>query len=82
MIANKTCYFNNGTDKINVIDNKVYVNGHLVDEINRGVDGVVYKYKNFAIKLYHDSKKIKEHLTDYQIDILTSLKMQHIILEV
>lgn len=80
MINNKTCYFNNGADKIDVIDNEVYVNNQKINEINRGVDGIVYRYKDFAIKLYHDTNLIKEHLKDYQIDVLTSLKMKHIVL--
>lgn len=80
MLNNKICYFNNGDDKIDVIDNEVYVNNQKINEINRGVDGIVYSYKDCAIKLYHDTDLIKEHLKDSQIDILTSLKMKHIVL--
>lgn len=80
MINNKTCYFNDGKDKLDVVDNKVFINGTLIEEVNRGVDGIVYKYQDSAIKLYHDSKKIKEHLTTFQIDILSSFKMNHVVL--
>ena len=80
MISNKTCYFNDKKDKIDVIDNKVYINNVLAQEIGRGVDGIVYRYQDSAIKLYHDNSKIKSHLADYQIDMLTSLKMKRIVL--
>ena len=80
MISNKICYFNNEKDRIDVIDNKVYINNVLTEKIGQGVDGVVHRHQDLAIKLYHDNSKIKSHLTDYQIDILTSIKTKHIIL--
>ena len=80
MISNKICYFNNKKDRIDVIDNKAYINNTLTEEIGQGVDGIVYRHQDSAIKLYHDNSKIKSHLTDYQIDILTSLKMKRIVL--
>jgi len=80
MLKDKICYFNNEKDKLEVINNNVYVNGILLKFLDSGVDGFVYKYKDKAIKLYRDNELIKEHLTNQQIAILCSLSTKHLVL--
>ena len=80
MINNKICYFNNNQDELVVMNNKVYVNGVLLQLLGFGVDGEVYKYKDKAIKLYHDENSVKEHLSQEQINILSDISTNHIVL--
>lgn len=80
MINNKTGYFNNGKDRLEVINNNVYVNDTILQLLDKGQDGYVYRYEDKAIKLYHDNSAIKEHLNKKQIDILSSLTTKHIVL--
>ena len=86
MINVKVCFFNNNKEQINIINNKAYIynrtymNNIPLELLGIGVDGVVYKYKDKAIKLYHDNKYVKEHLTKEQINILTTYNTKHIVL--
>lgn len=80
MLDNKISYFDNGKNQLRVINNDVYVNNTLLTFIGSGVDGLVYKYKNKAIKLYHDDYSIKMHLSSSEIKKLSILTTKHIIL--
>ena len=80
MLNDKICYFNKGKEKLEVKNNIVYVNGTKINRIGSGVDGSVYKYKDKAIKLYHDTKHIKTYLNKYQINLLSNISTEHIIL--
>lgn len=80
MLNDKICYFNQGKEKLETKNNKVYVNE--IKRISSGVDGTVYKYKDKAIKLYHDLKHIKPYLTKYQIKLLSTIPTKHIILPI
>lgn len=80
MIKNKVCYFNNRKYRLEIIDNKVYINGVSLDLLDHGVDGFVYKFKDKAIKLYREDKLIKSHLNQEQISILSSITTDHIVL--
>lgn len=80
MIKDKICYFNKNADKVEIKKGIVYVNNSLVKELGQGVDGIVYKYKDKAIKLYHDDMHIKLHLTKNEIDRLCNLYTERIIL--
>lgn len=80
MINDKICYFNNHQDKLEVRKGMIYVNNSLVKILGHGVDGEVYKYKDKALKLYHDDIHIKEYLNKEQINILCTLSTKHIVL--
>ena len=80
MLNDKICSFDNGNFKIEIKDNKVYVNSSLLKLLDKGVDGYIYKYKDMAIKLYRDDKLIKNHLTQEQVTILSLLTTHHIVL--
>ena len=86
MINDKVCFSNNNKEQITIINNKAYIynrtymNNIPLELLGIGVDGVVYKYKDKAIKLYHDNKYVKEHLTKEQINILTTYNTKHIVL--
>lgn len=79
MLNNKECYLNNKA-KLEVINNNVYINGIKLNLLGKGVDGIVYKYHDKAIKLYHDSFYIKEHLSIKQIETLSLIPTKKIIL--
>lgn len=80
MVNDKICYFNNQKEKIEVTQGIVYVNDSKVKEIGQGVDGIVYKYNDKAIKLYHDDIHIKLHLNKNEIDRLRNLYTKKITL--
>lgn len=79
MLNKKECYLKIG-DKLEVINNNVYINGTKLNLLGSGVDGKVYKYEDKAIKLYHDDYQIKGHLNIEQIEILCSIITKNIIL--
>ena len=80
MINDKICYFNNPKEKIEVKQKIVYINDYKVEKLGQGVDGIVYKYKDKAIKLYHDDIHIKLHLNKNEIDRLCNLHTKRITL--
>lgn len=80
MVNDKICYFNNPKEKIEIKQGIVYVNDSKIKELGQGVDGIVYKYKDKAIKLYHDDIHIKLHLNKNEIDRLCNLYTKKITL--
>ena len=77
MLKNNEFYFHN--NKIIIKNDNVYIKDNKLNLLGSGVDGKVYRYQDKAIKLYHD-ESVKDHLTNYQIDILSTFSTTHLIL--